>query len=149
MTRKVVTYYVNRASLSELVEHLQECDSDICPPLSSRVNINDYALKVLTHAVRFEAWADGRLIGVLAAYCNDPEQKISYITNVSIIRNWRGNGIADSLMVQCIEHIKKCHLTKISLEVAADNYPAIKLYEKHGFSVQKLNEEFVILDLYL
>lgn len=149
MTSEIVTYCVNRASLSELVEHLRECDVDISPRLSSRVNIDSYAQKIISHAVRFEAWAEGRLVGVLAAYCNDPERKISYITNVSVLRGLRGNGIADGLMMQCVQNAKKCDFKKISLEVAAENYPAIKLYEKHGFLVRKLNEEFVILDLYL
>ncbi len=149
MTSEVVSYCVNRASFSDLVGHLRECDVDISPRLSSRVNIDDYAQKLISHAVRFEAWTDSRLVGVLAAYCNDPERKISYITNVSVLKGMRGNGIADRLMMECVQNAKKYDFKKISLEVSAENYPAIKLYEKHGFIVRELNEEFVILDLYL
>jgi len=86
---------------------------------------------------------------LVAAYCNDQEKHIAYITSVSVLREWMGKGIAANLMKQCIEHAETSGMWQISLEVASDNTPAIKLYEKSGFVAGKVNAPFVTMDLYL
>ncbi len=48
---------------------------------------------------------------------------------------------------QCIEHAKASGMRQISLEVASDNMPAIKLYEKSGFVAGKANAPFVSMNL--
>ncbi len=142
-----VEYHLNQASAVELAEHLLRCDVDFVPPLSDRVNINDYAQKIANKAARFEAWSGGTLIGLVAAYCNDSESRISYITSVSVLREWTGKGIARDLTNLCIEHAQAMGMRQISLEVASDNAPAIKLYEKSGFVASKANPPFVTMDL--
>ena len=84
-----VDYLSNKASEAEIAEHLSRCDADFVPPLSGRVEINDYAKKIASKATRFEAWSGGTLVGLVAAYCNDQEKHIAYITSVSVLRNGR------------------------------------------------------------
>ena len=146
---ELVEYDLNKASEAEIAEHLLCCDADFVPSLSSRVEINDYARKIAGKATRFEAWSGGMLVGLVAAYCNDQEKHIAYITSVSVLREWMGKGIAANLMKQCIEHAETSGMWQISLEVASDNTPAIKLYEKSGFVAGKMNAPFVTMDLYL
>lgn len=128
-------YLLNKASAAQIADHLLRCDVDFVPPLSGRVEINDYARKIESKATRFEAWSDGTLVGLVAAYCNDQESRIAYITSVSVLRAWTGKGIAARLMSQCIEHAKASGMRQISLEVGGDNAPAIKLYKKSGFEI--------------
>lgn len=85
---------------------------------------------------------------MVAAYCNDHEKRIAYITSVSVLKAWAGKGIAAKLMQRCIEHAKAAGMRQISLEVASDNAPAIKLYEKSGFVARGANAPFVTMDLY-
>ena len=144
-----VEYLSNKASEAEIAEHLSHCDADFVPPLSGRVEINDYAKKIANKATRFEAWSGGTLVGLVAAYCNDQEKRIAYITSVSVLKEWMGKGIAARLMSQCIEHAKASGMRQISLEVASDNAPAIRLYEKSGFVAGKANAPFVSMNLYL
>jgi len=146
---ELVEYDLNKASEAEIAEYLLCCDADFVPSLSSRVEINDYARKIAGKATRFEAWSGGMLVGLVAAYCNDQEKHIAYITSVSVLREWMGKGIAANLMKQCIEHAETSGMWQISLEVASDNTPAIKLYEKSGFVAGKVNAPFVTMDLYL
>ncbi len=146
---KLVKYRLNKASEAEIAEHLLRCDADFVPPLSGRVEINDYAKKIASKAARFEAWSDGRLVGLVAVYCNDPEKRIAYITSVSVLRESMGRGIAKSLMKQCIARVKALGMHQVSLEVASDNMPAIGLYEKSGFVAGRTKEPFVTMDLYL
>jgi ribosomal protein S18 acetylase RimI-like enzyme len=144
-----VEYRLNRTSEIEIAEHLSRCDADFVPPLSGRVEISDYAQKIASKATRFEAWSGGTLVGLVAAYCNDQEKRVAYITSVSVLKEWMSKGIAARLMSQCIEHAKASGMRQVSLEVASDNAPAIRLYEKSGFAVGKVNAPFVTMDLHL
>lgn len=146
---KVVDYLLNKASEAEIAEHLQACDADFVPSLSGRAEIKSYAKKIAGKAMRFEAWSGGALVGLVAAYCNDQESRIAYITSVSVLKTWTGKGIAARLLGQFVEHARSSDMRRIRLEVASDNTPAIKLYEKSGFIINKANAPFVSMDLYL
>jgi ribosomal protein S18 acetylase RimI-like enzyme len=145
----MVEYRLNKATEAESAEHLSRCDACFVPPLSSRVAIDDYAKKIAGNATRFEAWSGGTLVGLVAAYCNDHEQRIAYITSVSVLSEWKGKGIAGCLIKQCIEHAGALGMRQISLEVARDNVLAIKLYEKNGFVAGKANVSLGNMNLYL
>lgn len=144
-----VEYLSNKASEAEIAEHLSRCDADFAPPLRGRVEINAYAQKIASKAVRFEAWSGDTLVGLAAAYCNDQEKRIAYITSVSVLRAWTVEGIAARLVGRCIEYAKDSGMRQISLEVAIGNTPAIKLYEKSGFVAGMANVPFVRMNLYL
>lgn len=145
----VIEYCLNKASAAEIAEHLSCCDADFVPPLSCRINIKGYANKIASKATRFEAWLDGKLVGLVAVYCNDQDKRISYITSVSVLKEWVGNGIATRLLSQCVDYAKELRMRRISLEVARDNAPAIKLYEKNGFIVAQSNAPLVVMNQYL
>jgi ribosomal protein S18 acetylase RimI-like enzyme len=145
--RAEIDYLSNKASEVEIAEHLSRCDADFVPPLSGRVEINEYAKKIANKATRFEAWSGGTLVCLVAAYCNDHEKHIVYITSVSVLRKWAGKSIVYRLMNQCIEHAKALGMRQISLEVASGNTSAIKLYEKSGFVTGRANAPFVRMDL--
>lgn len=144
-----IEYRFNKASEAGIVAHLEACDADFIPRLSDRVEIIDYAKKIARNAARFEAWSDGNLVGLIAAYCNDQERQIAYITSVSLLRAWTGKGIAAHLLGQCVERVKVSGMRQISLEVAQANTSAIKLYEKSGFTVSNATGPFVGMNLYL
>lgn len=144
-----VEYLMNRASEAELAEHLLCCDADFVPTLSQRVEIPDYAQKIASKATRFEAWSTGTLIGLVAVYCNDQETRIAHITSASVMKAWTGKGIAARLISRCVDHAKATGMRQIGLEVAADNMPAINLYEKSGFVADNLNEPIIPMTLNL
>lgn len=142
-----IQFRLNMASAAQIAEHLRRGDADFVPHLSSRVEIDAYALKMGCKATRFEAWSDGTLVGLVAAYCNDLDRQLAYITSVSVLRAWNGKGIAARLLAQCVEHAKVSGLRQICLEVASTNTPAIKLYEKTGFVVSQTNAPFIGMKL--
>jgi len=149
MMSSVIDYLRNTASEAEVAEHLSRCDSDFVPALSERVEIRAYARKIVSKAIRFEAWSGGELIGLVAAYCNDLEKRIAYITSVSMLREWTGRGIAAHLVGQCAEYVKACGMQQIQLEVASANWSAIRLYEKAGFAPCQASTQFVTMTLHL
>lgn len=142
-----IEFLLNKASAAQIAEHLLRCDADFVPPLSGRVEINVYAEKISIKAMRFEAWLGGTLVGLVAAYCNDQDKHIAYITSVSVLKEWMGKGIAARLMNLCIEYAKTSAMRQISLEVASGNTPAIRMYEKNGFAAGKARTPFVSMSL--
>lgn len=144
-----IEYSLNKATSAQISDHLLGCDSDFVPPLSERVDINEYAQKLVSEACSFEAWSEGRLVGMVAAYCNDEVDHIAYITSVSVSKSWMKKGIAARLMRLCIEHAQSLRMWRIDLEVGGANRPAIDLYKKHGFVEGCSNERFASMSLNL
>lgn len=142
-----IRYLTNDASEAVIAEHLSQCDVDFVPPLSTRVEIGAYSRKIASKATRFEAWAGDRMVGLVAAYCNDQQTRCAYITSVSVLREWAGKGIAAHLLKRCIEHAKASNMCRISLEVASGNISAIELYRKRGFVLGRANTPFVTMHL--
>jgi ribosomal protein S18 acetylase RimI-like enzyme/2-polyprenyl-3-methyl-5-hydroxy-6-metoxy-1,4-benzoquinol methylase len=144
---ELVEFCLNQATEAEIADHLLRCDADFVPPLSGRVEIDGYAHKIADKAMRFEAWAEGVLVGLVAAYCNDSERCAAYITSVSVLQGWKIRGIASRLMKQCIEHVKEQGFECIELEVDSQNISAAKLYEKMGFIMNRMNDRTAIMHL--
>lgn len=142
-----IEYRTNTASAAQIAAHLTQCNDSFIPKLSARVDICAYADKLASKAVRFEAWSEDVLIGLVAAYCNDLEQRTAFITSVSVLPEWTGKGIASALLAQCIAHVRELRMRRLQLEVARDNQPAIKLYERHGFVIGNSDAQFVTATL--
>lgn len=129
-----ITYRTKAASEPEILDHLNECDNSFIPPLSSRVDLRSYAKKIVNHAVTFEAWNERKLAGLLAAYFNNSEKRVGYITNVSVLPEFAGKGIGSKLLLRCFHHALKENYPEICLEVNRANIKAISLYRKHNFT---------------
>jgi len=129
--------------------HLEECNENFIPPLDQKVDLRDYSKKLAEKSITFEAWDGKKLIGLVAAYFNDLEQRVGFITNVSVVKDHHGKGIARALMDRCIEYAKKENFRSIKLEVSENNEGAIQLYKKLSFTPIELKDQTVkmILDL--
>jgi ribosomal protein S18 acetylase RimI-like enzyme/SAM-dependent methyltransferase len=126
-------YAVDTASVGQVADHLRSCDAGFVPPLSTRIEIDSYAKKIATHATRFEAWSNGTLVGLVAAYFGDAELSAAHITNVSVWGPWADQGIATRLLQHCVDHGKRSGTRVLTLEVSAGNAAARRLYAKAGF----------------
>jgi ribosomal protein S18 acetylase RimI-like enzyme len=128
-------YRINTASYEEILNHMERCDNDYSPPLSSKVDLCSYANKIHSYAVSFEAWDKdvNLLVGMINAYLNNTTTHTGFITNVSVLSNYRGMGIASALLVMCLKYAETKAFTSIELEVSPNIAPAIKLYSKAGF----------------
>ena len=145
----VVEYLLNKASEVEIAKHLFCCDANFVPPLRGRVDINDYAKKIVSKATRFEAWSGEKLVGLVAVYSNDQEKRVAYITSVSVLQEWMRKGIAAKLVSQCIEHVSALGMSQISLEVAHDNEYAIRLYKKNKFVASLAHAQILSMSICL
>lgn len=113
---------------------LNRVDSDFSPSLSSRVNLEQYALKLLKIATVFGVCKQNQLVGAIAVYMNDLDTKVAYCPFISILPNSRGQGFSQLLLEVAIAELKSKLFNSLSLTVRADS-PASHLYKKVGFKV--------------
>lgn len=123
----------NTKNVNELRNHLERCDSMFVPPLSLRVDIGEYADKIVNNAYTVELWETNKLMGLIAAYFNDPLEQKGYITNVSLEKEIQGKGLAEKLMQHVLQIAEELKYSEIRLEVDFNNINAIKLYHKLNF----------------
>jgi len=127
-----VRFSVNQATYEEIKDHLHQCSLSFRPALESRVDISEYSKKIIARANRFEAWKETRLAGLIAIYSNLADCT-AYITNVSVVPDFQGLKIAESLLTQAFSFFTASHCKTVELEVGADNIKAVQLYKKFGF----------------
>lgn len=132
-----VRYAVGSASKEDVAGHLVRCDVYFAARLSERVDLSEYARKIHDMAVTVEAWNGESLVGLVAAYMNDPDGCEAYVTNVSVEAAFQGMGVANSLMARCIQHAKEKGLKQIRLEAAVESDRALGLYRRLGFQTSE------------
>ncbi len=126
-------FRINTAGVSNVYNHLVKCDESFIPALSERVDVSAYAQKLVEKSQMFEAWTNDELIGLIAVYCNDPARMKAYISNVSVLPDWKGKGIASHLISSCLAHVHESGFKSVELEVGVENVAAVSLYLKHDF----------------
>ncbi len=136
MTSASVLYRQSTASASQVNSHLCACDTAFVPKLSERLNIDEYAQKIVQNAITFEAWRDGFLVGLVAAYLNDPALQSGYVTNVTVEPVLMGKDVAAVLFESCLTRARDDGFATMKLEVGQENQRAIRFYEKFGFQAQ-------------
>ncbi|WP_257305588.1 GNAT family N-acetyltransferase [Geothrix campi] len=132
-----------RATDADILSHLRECDASFSSALSARVDLTSYAEKIRKHAVTFEAWDGTRLVGLVAAYFNDKQSAIGFITSVSIVPDWVGRGVARVLMASALDYARTNQFFRVNLQVEEGNYVALSLYRKMGFENQNCEDGLV------
>ncbi|MBP6625411.1 MAG: GNAT family N-acetyltransferase [Chitinophagaceae bacterium] len=136
----MIEYKIDTASIDEIILHLKACDAYFTTPLSSRVDIEEYAHKMYQYATKFEAWHQDNLVGLIAAYKNE-EFKTAFITNVSVLPTYMGQGLSSSLLSNCVRYFESKQFASIELEVNKENSKAMGLYAKFNFKAIKENED--------
>jgi ribosomal protein S18 acetylase RimI-like enzyme len=142
-----VVFQTNAATATQIADHLLRCDTQFIPRLSGRVDIADYAIKIAERSVRFEAWYDGALIGLVAAYSDLNEHRVAFITSVSVLANWGRRGIGTRLVRDCVAYATQLRLHGVTLEVNDQNRSAIRLYERLGFSSREARGKSIYMHL--
>ena len=147
MSENDYIYAQDCASVDDIISHLVDCDSLFTPPLSSRVNITEYAKKIHLNAISHECWFGSTLIALIAFYQNLKDTGPAYITSVSVCDAHHGKGIAESLLKEALTNMSEKNLKQVKLEVSEGSYKPISLYKKLGFITESLNNGVIIMSL--
>lgn len=142
---KRIEYQINQSSYDDIYAHLIACDVYFIPRLSEKVAIDIYSKKIIDNAIRMEAWENNVLIGLIAFYSNK-ENSFAYITNVSVLNEFKGIGIAKKLMQETINEVQKIKFKTIRLEVNKSNSKAINLYRLLDFEIKDENQDYYLME---
>lgn len=82
---------------------------------------------------------DGRIVGMVSVdtFPNRPRRRHAGAIGISVHADWQGKGLGKELMRAIVDLADNwLNLTRLELEVYADNEAAIRLYERFGFEVE-------------
>ena len=82
---------------------------------------------------------DDRIVGMASVdtYPNRPRRRHAGAIGISVHEEWQGKGVGKELMHAIIDLADNwLNLTRLELEVYADNEAAIRLYERFGFELE-------------
>lgn len=78
------------------------------------------------------------------------------LTNITVVKNYRGQGLGTEMLKYVISFAKSVKIKKIFLEVRINNLPAITFYKKFGFDKIDIRKKYysnsddaVVMEKYL
>jgi ribosomal protein S18 acetylase RimI-like enzyme len=142
-------FRIKTADPFDIRSHLEKCQDGYVPPLSETVDIGKYAEKLHAQATTFEAWIGPELVGMTAAYLNDHATGAGYITNTSVLPDYRGKGMADKLMAWCIQHARENGFKEVMCRVNKDNRGSIGMCKKSGFVDFRAEGDLIVMRIVL
>lgn len=126
------TYQPETVDFHEFLHFLQETDDLIIPSISSRVDLVEYAKKVVKNAVMLVAKKGEEWIGVEAFYFN-PYPGFSYTTHLCVKKEYQDNStVGMDLMLRQRRYLKE-HKTKgLRFSIRKSNEALLKYHLKMG-----------------
>jgi putative acetyltransferase len=90
------------------------------------------------HVYTLVGLVDDRVVGMVSVVTLDrPRRKHVGVIAISVHVDWQGKGVGGALMRAILDLADNwLNLTRLELEVYADNEAAIHLYERFGFEVE-------------
>jgi len=90
------------------------------------------------HVYTLVGLIDDRVVGMVSVVTFDrPRRKHAGVIAICVHGDWQGKGVGGALMRAILDLADNwLNLTRLELEVYADNEAAIHLYERFGFEVE-------------
>ena len=126
---------IEQLQLEELHPFLREQAEDTFPDLKDEERLSLLSEKWNSYA-KFCTCRndDGRLVGMIAFYVNQPEGGVVYIPHVYVRSACRGQRIMTSMLQIIEESVKEEGFKSLRLEVQKSNEIAQRAYSHYGFS---------------
>ncbi len=118
----------------KLLIFLLQVDHDFSPPLSSKVNLEEYVEKITQQAklvIRYSK--DREIIGLTVLYCNDLKELKAYVSLVAVARDQRSRGYARDMMQEVLGYVRSTDFHSVGIHT--NNPLAMNLYKKLGFNI--------------
>lgn len=128
----------DKVNLTLLKEFVKSVDKDFTPPLTGRINIDEWIYKIYSKGSVILAERKGEYIGSILFYSNNMESREGYIAYLAVDSKFRRLGVAKSMLDKCIEVSKSNGMH--SIIVYTNNPGALKLYVSRGFQIKTYEE---------
>lgn len=96
----------------------------------------------------FFAENNSQLIGMTGVYRNLSKKSdhAATVWGVYVRPEWRGKRISQTLVCECLRWAKEQQITIVKLAVVTDNPPAIRCYERCGFTIHGREPKAILYD---
>ena len=138
MTKEYMTLNIPQITFTNLLTFLQEINSEYVPNLDKKIDLSDYADKILTKASFLIECDKNGIVGLVVFYCNNINNLKAYIPLVGVLPRAQHQGIATRMMEIDCQYIKEQKFKVIGIH--SNNPVAIKTYQKLGFKILNENE---------
>lgn len=133
---------INRCNdIEKLKNFLCKIDKRLPVSLSSRVNINEYAIKVIERGIVLCVEHATGIIGAILFYANDFNNKQAYLTLIATLEEYENRGVGHCLMSAMEKVVKDKGLKTIHLDTDVSNKKAIEFYCKNGYHIDRVDEK--------
>lgn len=134
----------------KLTEFLQTVDKHFPVPLSTKVDLEEYARKLIDRAdLVAEMSETGEIQALAAGYVRYVENNMAYIAVVATIPEMRGQGKAKRVVQRFMDYCREQKRKGVHLYAVASNIDAVSLYNRLGFERYHLENEPRPDDLHL
>ncbi|TXD47753.1 pyridoxal-phosphate dependent enzyme [Polaribacter sp. IC073] len=127
--------YTDVCQLEDLMIFLEEIDSYFKPKLSSRVNLDEYAIKLLLKANFLNIYENTKLVSSVIYYLNESKSE-AYIPIIATLKNYRGKGYFSYMLDELDKIMILRKITFLRLETWEGN-KALNLYLKKSFVIEE------------
>jgi ribosomal protein S18 acetylase RimI-like enzyme len=93
-------------------------------------------------SVRYYVTLKNQIVGIVVVH---EESENLYVNSLAVAPEYRGNGIANAMIVFCSTIALRMHKSWLELSVLKVNTPARRLYKKAGFKFEKSRRWSLIL----
>jgi putative acetyltransferase len=124
------------SAISEIFSHPKVFAGTLQLPYPSREVWRQRLTEPVEGTYNLVAVVGDRVVGMFDVYTfpNRPRRRHAGVIGMCVHYEWQGKGVGTALMRAGVELADKwLNLTRLELEVYADNEPAISLYERFGF----------------
>lgn len=123
-----------------------EKNKNMLAEMFNRVDLYDFSVKLSLNAKHFYAYEGEEMVGFIAAYFNDPINRVAYISTVSVVLSYQGKGLGSKLLNEACLYAKEKDFRAIKLQVRKENNKALRWYEGFGFSILETLEDSYLLE---
>lgn len=120
----------------KLVTFLERIDAQLPTPLSSRVELNAYADKVIAHGRVLAVEEKDKIVSALLFYCNDREHQNAYITLLGTLAGHEGKGLGRRLMREMESVARQEGMKRVCLDTEKSNSRALAFYSRCGYVIE-------------
>ncbi|MGY5846889.1 GNAT family N-acetyltransferase [Salegentibacter sp. HM20] len=140
--------------INDLALVLKKVNKSFQPSLLERLtkrstvnNFSEYIRKLLSFGNIIIACDSQNIKGLIMFYNNDSKNQEAYISVIAVTPEFQGQGISSELIRFSIRESKNNKMKSLYVKTWPENKAAIKLYEKNGFMILRVDKENILLSL--
>lgn len=136
-----VASVVESKDLKKIIVFLSRIDLLLPSRLSDRVDIVQYAEKIIQHGIILAIEKNDKIVSAAMFYANDLDRKTAYLTLLGTLPEYEGHGFARTLMEAVDQKCREIGMDCIALDTDKTNNKALRLYLSLGYRLDAVDKK--------